>query len=232
MLMWIGWPVTAIYIIAILYFFGDGLLNLQEKPINEVGDFLAGAFSPLAFLWLVLGFIQQGRELSLSSRALQLQAEELRSSVYQQSLSAKALALQTEELRNSVQQQVHIVEAHNAELENYERSLEPLLLIERVAVEEVEGCSYNVFQILNSGEYCEDVSVVLDGVLGREQIALQPLSRGAHQKFRVSLGMGQRIDVIVEYTRRSGKRGRQTFCMDARYEGVSHWYKVSKNNFI
>jgi hypothetical protein len=37
---------------------------LAMKP-NEFGDFLAGVFSPVAFLWLVLGFIQQGHELSL-----------------------------------------------------------------------------------------------------------------------------------------------------------------------
>lgn len=59
----------------------DGFLNLE---LNELGDFLAGAFGPVAFLWLVLGFLQQGRELKLSSDALQLQAQELKNSVDQQ----------------------------------------------------------------------------------------------------------------------------------------------------
>ena len=49
-----------------------------------MGDFLAGFFAPLAFLWLVLGYLQQGEELQHSTRALQLQAEELRNSVEQQ----------------------------------------------------------------------------------------------------------------------------------------------------
>jgi hypothetical protein len=53
------------------------------KP-NEWGDFFAGFFAPLAFLWLVLGYLQQGEELRLSSKALQLQADELRNSVEQQ----------------------------------------------------------------------------------------------------------------------------------------------------
>lgn len=52
--------------------------------LNNIGDFLAGVFSPLAFLWLVLGFFQQGEELQASRKALHLQAEELRQSVEQQ----------------------------------------------------------------------------------------------------------------------------------------------------
>lgn len=52
--------------------------TIRLMPANEVGDFLAGAFSPLAFAWLVLGFIQQGIELRQNSAALLLQAEELR----------------------------------------------------------------------------------------------------------------------------------------------------------
>lgn len=41
---------------------------------------------PLALLWLILGYFQQGEELKQSTRALQLQAEELRNSVAQQQL--------------------------------------------------------------------------------------------------------------------------------------------------
>lgn len=51
---------------------------------NEVGDFLAGVFGPLAILWLILGFFQQGIELRQNTRALELQAEELKNSVEQQ----------------------------------------------------------------------------------------------------------------------------------------------------
>jgi hypothetical protein len=50
--------------------------------LNEKGDFLAGLFSPLAFLWLVLGFVQQGQEL-------RLQIEELNESVKAQRDQAK-----------------------------------------------------------------------------------------------------------------------------------------------
>lgn len=51
---------------------------------NNIGDFLAGIFGPLAILWLILGFFQQGVELRQNTRALDLQAQELHNSVEQQ----------------------------------------------------------------------------------------------------------------------------------------------------
>lgn len=70
--------------------------ELMNLPLNELGDFAAGAFGPLAFLWLVLGFRQQGRELQLSSAALQQQAVELQNSVEQQSIIAASALKQIE----------------------------------------------------------------------------------------------------------------------------------------
>lgn len=58
--------------------------NFKTLSFNEVGDFMAGSFGPVAFLWLVLGFFQQGEELKNNVEALKLQAEELRHSVEQQ----------------------------------------------------------------------------------------------------------------------------------------------------
>jgi len=64
------------------------LIVILSKPsqlqANEWGDLFGGLFAPVAFFWLVLGFIQQGRELQLSTQMLRLQAEELRQSVEQQ----------------------------------------------------------------------------------------------------------------------------------------------------
>ena len=58
--------------------------ELQALELNAIGDFLAGAFGPLAVFWLVLGYFQQGVELRHSTEALQLQATELKNSVKQQ----------------------------------------------------------------------------------------------------------------------------------------------------
>lgn len=66
---------------------GTGLWLLADwseplKP-NAWGDLAAGIAAPLAFLWLVLGFMQQGRELKL-------QIQELRNTVQHQADLAEA----------------------------------------------------------------------------------------------------------------------------------------------
>jgi hypothetical protein len=67
---------------AALFWWSDS--RVATMKANEWGDFFAGVFAPLAFLWLVLGYLQQGEELRLSTEALRLQADELRNSVEQQ----------------------------------------------------------------------------------------------------------------------------------------------------
>ena len=64
----------------VLYLIAQGQ-NPADLRMNELGDFLGGVSSPLAFLWLVLGFFQQSREIRLSNQALHLQAREMRRSV-------------------------------------------------------------------------------------------------------------------------------------------------------
>jgi hypothetical protein len=49
--------------------------------LNEVGDFLAGAFGALAFFWLVLGYFMQNSELKLNRKSLEQQIEEFKKSV-------------------------------------------------------------------------------------------------------------------------------------------------------
>lgn len=70
--------------------------------LNSWGDFIAGFSAPLAFFWLVLGYLQQGEELRQSTAALNLQADELRQSVEQQSklveLSRKQMEHEIEKL--------------------------------------------------------------------------------------------------------------------------------------
>lgn len=80
----VGIGVTVIYVVALGIY-----AVVQRGPVlnmtpNEFGDALAGAASPLAFLWLVLGYLQQGDELRQNTDALRLQAEELKNSVKQQ----------------------------------------------------------------------------------------------------------------------------------------------------
>lgn len=50
-------------------------------PLNEIGDFLAGSFSPLAFFWLAYGYFMQNSELKLNRKSLEKQIAEFEKSV-------------------------------------------------------------------------------------------------------------------------------------------------------
>ena len=84
--------------------------TLTTLDLNSIGDFLAGAFAPLGFFWLVACFYQQGKGLEQNSIALNLQANELQA-------STEALQLQVQEMKASVQQQKEISSFHKLELQ-------------------------------------------------------------------------------------------------------------------
>lgn len=59
---------TAIYILLLLYLLGpfdEFLAFIRSSPYNERGDFFAGIFGPIAFLWLIVGYFMQSSELRL-----------------------------------------------------------------------------------------------------------------------------------------------------------------------
>lgn len=88
----VGYVLTGIWAVilaAYLFWPSSGRwTKLLEVDPNAFGDFLAGAFAPLAFLWLVVTVMLQSRELRLQREelkqnraALELQATELHQSV-------------------------------------------------------------------------------------------------------------------------------------------------------
>lgn len=101
-----GALLTAIYLSLMAWWVYESWSEFLDLELNELGDFLAGTFGPVAFLWLVLGFLQQGRELKLSTDALQLQAEELKNSVAQQSIMAEAAVNQIDAARKALELQM------------------------------------------------------------------------------------------------------------------------------
>jgi hypothetical protein len=52
----------------------DAFYNLT---LNEKGDFLAGLFAPVAFFWLIMGYIQQGNEMKEMVKASNEQAKSI-----------------------------------------------------------------------------------------------------------------------------------------------------------
>ncbi|NUF35973.1 hypothetical protein HUN19_18485, partial [Acinetobacter oleivorans] len=96
--------ITIIYFVMIVLFIVIDVQGMKTLKPNEWGDFFAGFFAPLVFLWLIFGYYQQGKELEQNTKALNLQAEELKRSVEQQ----KSLASTTEQELEHLKQQSEI----------------------------------------------------------------------------------------------------------------------------
>jgi len=93
-LLRLGLGLTAFWVLAQLYYIVDvvGFERFVAEGPPSVGGFLEGAFAPLAFLWLVIGFFLQREELQKSSRAIDLQYHELRRTAEQAEVQARAIA--------------------------------------------------------------------------------------------------------------------------------------------
>lgn len=63
---------------------------------NELADFLAGVFSPLPFLWLIVGYFLQARELNLTREQLSSQTKAL---IAQSKAASKGVKLAEENQR-------------------------------------------------------------------------------------------------------------------------------------
>lgn len=101
---------TLAWFLLMLILINNQLLS-ERLDLNEWGDFLAGFCSPVAFLWLALGYFQQGKEIRQNTEMLKLQAQELKS-------SNEALRLQAVELKNSVEQQQALVNLTREQMEH------------------------------------------------------------------------------------------------------------------
>ena len=76
--IWFGLVVTFFWIVGGLWFV-IGTVDAdpdQELTLGVIGNFLEGAFAPLAFLWLVLGLFMQQRELSNNTEMLRRTSEQ------------------------------------------------------------------------------------------------------------------------------------------------------------
>lgn len=68
-----------------------GWSNISTSPIAVVGNFLEGAFAPLAFLWLVIGYFLQKKELVQNTLAIKQQYVEIQKSATQAAIQAEAI---------------------------------------------------------------------------------------------------------------------------------------------
>jgi hypothetical protein len=69
-----------------------GWVGFIRQGAPDLGSFLEGAFAPLAFLWLVIGFFLQQRQLTENTRAIERQYHALKASAEQAEIQARAIA--------------------------------------------------------------------------------------------------------------------------------------------
>jgi hypothetical protein len=198
---------TAVYLLLISVAVGFKFQEFKDLKLNELGDFLAGVFGPIAFLWLVLGFLQQGRELKLSSDALQLQAVELQNSVEQQ----KEMVLVAREQVSAELEQIRIDRARRL------AALEPIFAFREIYGYLQNGEYIFTASITNAGNKITDLNVSIDNAAYRLPHAYFPsLLHGVAVSFHVylsSLDEHSEVAFTFSYKNDDGAYGSQSFKM-------------------
>jgi hypothetical protein len=69
-----------------------GWVSFVTQRAPELGGFLEGAFAPLAFLWLVVGFFLQQQQLEQNTRTIERQLEVMQRTAEQAEVQARAIA--------------------------------------------------------------------------------------------------------------------------------------------
>ena len=105
-----GLAITAAWIfLGSSYITGQiGWAAFSRLPAEQLGSFLEGAFAPLAFLWLVIGYFLQQKELSDNTNAIQKQHIEMQKSA--EHAAVQAASMQTSVLHSQQQSFIRIYE--------------------------------------------------------------------------------------------------------------------------
>lgn len=182
-----GFFLSAVYVLLMFYIFGGRLSELSTMELNAVGDFLAGAFSPLAFFWLILGYRQQGKELRFNGYALHQQVSELK----------KTFDLQLESSRKQ------------------DALLDPLLSLSYFGREFLDGVAFDRFIISNNGHSCRNIQVELShheqGAKGGFLISELPEGGGNACDWDGLIPESSVCRAVVTYNRINGSKGSVVF---------------------
>ncbi|MEN3977836.1 hypothetical protein [Acinetobacter sp. CWB-B33] len=134
-----GVGITVIWLAVIFFvWFFCGLKS--PESLNELGDALAGIVAPIAFLWLILGYIQQGKQLDQNTKALEQQE--------------RALQLQIDEMQKGIEQQAQLVQTQKEQQLEQRQLLAPKLFISDFQARAAFGNSVPVDT--DTGEYVYD----------------------------------------------------------------------------
>ncbi len=147
------WLVTIGYLAILLPVATPIDSRLLALPLHELGDFLAGAFAPLAFAWLVYGYLLQRHELEMQRKELAGQREELSMLVAAQRSSAAATARLAELQAKAI----------NATERSYRMQVAPRIVVQPSGHEVVTGSIVRQrFQVENYGHPAFDMQLVCE----------------------------------------------------------------------
>ena len=92
--IWLGLSLTILYILFMSVYVSRtiGWAKFAVAPLDVVGSFLEGAFAPLAFLWLVIGYFLQKKALMHNTEAIRLQSVEMQKTSEQAVIQSRAIA--------------------------------------------------------------------------------------------------------------------------------------------
>ncbi|MDT8923814.1 hypothetical protein RBE51_13420 [Pseudomonas taiwanensis] len=130
----VAWVVVAAFVI-VLYSNGESL------SASGWGDLFAGLFGPIAIIWIVLGFVQQGRQISL-------QVDELKDSIATQKQMVK---ITEQQLRHSID----VIERH----------AEPFLKISAGAIDKSQKHNIGELFVSTSGPHVTNCEFNMVGEL-------------------------------------------------------------------
>ena len=219
--IWVGAIISVAWLAYLVIYRFSTSAQFAALPPNEFGDFLAGAFAPLAFLWLVLGFWQQGQELRHSADALRLQGRELQHSVEQQ-----------RELVEVTREQLHFenlkLEEARAELD---RSSKPRLhIIATGSTGNPPGKRLHEFKLVNYGQTCTNVKIHV--MQQGRTIEVTRLSNEVPAEFRLDIPVQNpliMINLMISYWDVRQRYDTEEFCLT--YDnGTYHSAKVAPIN--
>lgn len=109
-LIFVGAELTFLYFL-IFGFICFHYVDFSKKlSLNELGDLLAGAFAPLAFMWMVITILMQGKELRLQREELSMQRAELAHSSAQ--LERQSNLMEEEQYIETQKEQLNEIQDH------------------------------------------------------------------------------------------------------------------------
>jgi hypothetical protein len=164
------WLVSGILILAIGAQWHGGL-----RP-GEWANVFSGLFAPVAFLWLVLGFVQQGQELKLSTQALMLQVEELKNTVQHQ---GELVAISRQQVDAQLRQLLADEDARR------QATLPKLILTQSGGSSGPQGINYNMF-LANAGAAATNVRVSFEPKHNGNDVLIPTIGSGERKTFIVN----------------------------------------------